>query len=262
MIDTHCHILPGLDDGPATLDESLDLARELVNQGVGAVAATSHVSDQYPNTLEDIAEGVEAVREALREQGIPLHVLPAAEMSANQVLARAQGDLSGFALGQAYVLVEPPRVGGAAALPTLVAAIQGSGLRPVIAHPERASDARDQLRTLEELARAGVVFQVVASSLFAVRRPDIQRTALALLDGGIATCIASDAHGQSYRPPFIADAWDLAADRWGEPYARWLLDDVPGALLLGAQLPRRPERATARRRGARRFMSRKVRGAL
>ena len=112
MIDTHCHILPGLDDGPPPSTSRSTWRASWCAQGVGAVAATSHVSDQYPNSLEDIADGVEQVREALREQGIPLHVLPAAEMSANQVLARAQGDLSGFALGQAYVLVEPPRVGG------------------------------------------------------------------------------------------------------------------------------------------------------
>jgi protein-tyrosine phosphatase len=242
MIDIHCHVLPGLDDGPGGRDEAVELGRALAEQGVRAVGATPHVSRRYPNTLEDIAAAAEGLRSALSEAGVELQVVPGAEVSANLALELGAEELAALAFGGAYLVVEPPRVGGLRSMSIMVSLVLSKGLTPILAHPERVPEVQADPGRLDALRSSGALVQVVSNSLEGKGEREASRAAWTLLERDLVDSVGSDAHGAS-RPPRLRGARSALADRYGHAYADWLLCEVPAAVLVGDGLPRRPPRA-------------------
>ena len=118
MIDLHCHILAGLDDGARTLEDSLDFARAFVSQGVPIVAATPHVRDDYPTTAEEMGSCLEVLGRELTRRSIPLRVFPGGEISLEVLDRLTPAELRAFGLAgnPGYVLLEYPYVGWPLAL--------------------------------------------------------------------------------------------------------------------------------------------------
>jgi len=241
MIDLHAHVLPGIDDGPKTLADSLDLLRAAHADGIARVAATPHVREDYPTRPEEMERLLAEVREAARAEGIPIEVLPGGEIALTQLAELEDDDLRRFGLGgnPALLLLEFPYQGWPLALQEQAFRLAARGFTVVLAHPERSAEVQEEPTRLAPLVEAGVLVQLTAASVDGRlgRRP--QQCARALLDAGLAHVLASDAHAPAVR----AAGLSAAAEALDSPeLALWLTDAVPRALLAGEPLPARPAR--------------------
>jgi protein-tyrosine phosphatase len=241
MIDLHAHILPGLDDGVATVEEACELARRAAAEGITAIAATPHVREDYPTTPAQMEAAVRDLRRELRVADIAVDILPGGEIALDSLGLLGQEDLLRFSLAQSgrYLLVEFPYVGWPLALETSLWKVQAAGLVPIIAHPERNREVQERPGLLAPLIAAGTLVQVTAASLDGRLGPSSQTAAQALLKDGTAHLIASDAHGPAIREPGLADAFAAVGD---VALARYLTEEVPAAIVAGDPLPMRPAR--------------------
>jgi protein-tyrosine phosphatase len=239
MIDLHCHILPGIDDGPDTLDETLALAREFVAAGTRTVVATSHVSPAYPNSSQTIAAGVAAVNARLVAEQIPLEVLAGGEVATTIVDALAPRELEALRLGGGpWLLVESPFTAVVHTMPILVGLLRDAGHQILLAHPERCPGFHRQPDVLAGLiADHGVLTSVTAGALVGRFGRDVERFALDMARLGQIHNVASDAHDCDRRPPGIADL--LEACGLGE-HIELLTEAMPRSLLEGMDMPEHP----------------------
>jgi protein-tyrosine phosphatase len=253
VIDLHCHVLPGLDDGPADDAEAAALLAHLAAPGIDVVAATPHYRADYPGvTPQSVRDAVARTRKL--SGGVPA-VLPAGEVNVSWAIVASDADLRAASYGGLgkYVLVESP----AGALPPqfddLMFRLRTSGLRPVLAHPERTQAFQEAPARLGRMAGAGVLVQLNAGSLLTEKRGSrARRLAVALLREGVATVIATDTHSAAGFPPRLSSAVEAAAQEVGAR-AQWMVTDAPAAILAGEPLPERPPPAEAVRRRRRRL---------
>jgi protein-tyrosine phosphatase len=239
VIDLHSHILAGLDDGPRAWDESLELARRAVSTGVTAMAATPHVREDYPTTADAMEAGVAEIRALLEEADIPLRVLPGGEIAVEELDRRSPDELRRFGLGgnPAYLLVETPYYGLPLDFENRLFRLRALGIVPVVAHPERNPDLRDDRALLGRIVSAGALLQVTADSLAGGAGRRTRDSARGLVDSGLAHCVASDAHGPQVRRAGL----ESVSAAVGDPaLAEWLTRGVPEAIVSGAPLPQRP----------------------
>lgn len=207
MIDTHCHILPGLDDGAPDLAVSLAMARVAANDGIRTIVATPHVTaDGVGPEPALVRERVAELQAAITAEGLALQVLPGTEYAASDVLATLAkaGQVMTVADQGRHVLVEMFFNARTDFIEQLVFALQIAGLTPVIAHPERSLMAREKPQVLRELALRGCLMQVNCASLTGDEGRAIQNVAQALLREGLVDLIATDAHDPRRRPPLLS----------------------------------------------------------
>jgi protein-tyrosine phosphatase len=240
VIDLHCHVLPGIDDGPETIAGSVVLARAAERAGIRTLVATPHVSWRYANTSEVIARGVAALNERLAEEGVELEVLAGAEIAMTRIADTAGDELERLALGaNGWLLVEPPFTPAASGLDTILLELQRQGHRILLAHPERCPAFHRDPEMLARLVHGGILTSITAGSLVGRFGTTPQRFALDLLREGLAHNVASDAHDALDRAPGIANEIEQAGLG---PLADWLTLQVPGAILAGEdRVPARPE---------------------
>ena len=247
MIDLHTHILPGLDDGPRTLGESVELARAFVAEGVTIVAGTPHVRYDYATSVEAMEAARTRLRAELEAQGIPLDVRGGGEVALDELELLGESALAGFGLGgnPRLVLLEFPYYGWPLPLESIVSELVARRVVPVLAHPERNADVAERPERLRPVVQAGAYVQLTASSLDGTAGSALARCARRLLDSGLAHLVASDWHGGTIRRSGLR-AGALAA---GDPaLAAWLTEAVPRALLAGMPPPPRPTALGSRRR--------------
>ena len=248
MIDLHCHLLPGLDDGPATIAESREIARRAVAEGVTAIAATPHVREDYPTGVDAMESAVSAVRDDFAASAINVEVLHGAEVALELVAHLSQEELTRFTLAQTgrYLLVEFPYRGWPLGLEQALFRLRLSGLTPVLAHPERNDEVEREPTRLEPAVRAGALVQLTAASLDGRFGRAAQATAERLLELRLAHVLASDAHAPSLRGGGVSAAVDAIGD--GD-LARYLTEEAPAAIVAGERVREPPPRqASARRR--------------
>jgi protein-tyrosine phosphatase len=239
MVDTHCHLLRGLDDGPKTLDESVALAAELVEAGVRTVVCTPHLSRRYPTDFAVAQKRLVELEAALREAGLALELSLAAEIAPGLAVTMDNAELRRHAIGDRFVLVELEANTAASFAPVIAEQLARDGLFPVLAHPERCRAVRRDTAPLIAAREAGAVVQVVANSLGGAWGSTIARAAWGFIARGRADLVASDAHR-----PGRADALGLVLtrlyDRLGEDEVQRLTVETPRALLAGLT-PQRPD---------------------
>jgi protein-tyrosine phosphatase len=250
VIDLHCHVLPGIDDGPRTIEDSLALCRMQAQLGVRTVVATPHVSWDWPAvTPEVIADGVRTVNAACRAEGIDLTVIAGAEVALTRAIELSDEQLTALRLGDGpWLLLEPPPspAAGAGAEATIVSLLH-RGHRLLIAHPERCPAFLTDREPLERLVSGGALCSITAGALTGRFGREVKKFALGLVADGLAHDVASDAHGASpRRPPGMAA--ELAEAGHAE-LTPWLCDAVPQAILAGTTVPPRPATSRPRRRG-------------
>ena len=239
MIDLHTHVLPGIDDGPGTMDGSLELLRAAHADGISRMAATPHVRDDYPTPVEEMERLVGEVNAAAREAGIPVEVLPGGELDLGYMQQLDDETLRRFGLGgnPNVLLLETPYRGWAVGIHDVVFRLQMRGFSVVLAHPERNADVQADPEQLRPIVDAGVYVQLTAASVDGRLGRASASASSALLDAGLAHLIASDAHAPAIRAIGMSAAAEAVGD---EALGRWLTHDVPAALLAGATPPPRP----------------------
>jgi protein-tyrosine phosphatase len=251
MIDLHCHVLPAIDDGPGTLEESVRLARVAAAEGTRVLAATCHVSHRYPTTAAEMKQGVERVNAALREQGIPVEVVTGAEV-APEILPRLERDeLERLTLGGGpYLLLEAPLSAVGGELEEAVRALQADGFGIVLAHPERCPSFHREPDRIRALVATGVLCSVTASSFTGRFGRPVQSLTKRLLEEGLVHNVASDAHDAEVRPPALRSSLEAAGARLAglDGMIPWLTEAAPEAILAGRPLPPPPPAPRSRRR--------------
>lgn len=234
-IDIHAHILPGLDDGPETPEESLEMASAFVKAGYTTVVATPHViPGVYDHARTTILQSVRRFQEQLQAARIPLTVLPGAEYHVSDrllPLLRA-GELLTLNDTGKYLLVELPFYQIPEYVSQVLFELLLAGVTPVIAHPERNDYLVRHPGALAEMVRKGVLAQVTAASLTGLFGGEARRVAARFLQDGTAHFVATDAHGADRR----LEAGPQAA-RLFPAQSTALFYDHPAAVLRGAALP-------------------------
>jgi protein-tyrosine phosphatase len=241
-VDLHFHLLPGVDDGPSDLDESLDLARAALHAGTGAVVATPHVRDDLgPTDAREITERVRELRSALAAAGIPLAVGCGGELGHEMAFRLCRDELDLLAhgpRGARWLLVETPFHGIGEDFHAATAELRARGFGVLVAHPERSADAAlDGAAGLRREVAAGSLAQVNALSLTGGHGEEARRSAWELLADGLVAVIASDAHGPS-RPPALRSAHAALLEGGLSPAAASALVEAgPRGLLAGGIRP-------------------------
>lgn len=199
--DLHCHILPGVDDGPPTMDESLRLALGQVRDGVRRVVATPHHGQRMRVEAEVMQAGVAALNAELARHEIPLEVLPGAEVAMARLPDLDADDLGALALGGGrWILLEAPTA-GQFPVEAAVRQVQSMGFEVLLAHPERCAVFSRDFSLLEACIRAGARASLTASSLTGAFGRPTRRIALQMVEAGLIHNVASDAHDAVRRAP-------------------------------------------------------------
>lgn len=244
LVDLHFHLLPGVDDGPADLGESLDLARAAVHAGTGTVVATPHVRPDLGTTdARGIAERVRELRSELAAARIPLTVRRGGELGHEMVFRLDRDELDLLAQGPAgarWLLVETPFHGIGENFHAATTELRALGFGVLVAHPERSADAAfDGAAGLRREIAAGSKAQLNALSLTGGHGGDARRSAWELLHDGLVAVVASDAHGPS-RPPALRIAHETLLDGGLAPAAANALVATAPRELLARGMRRTP----------------------
>ncbi|MDO4905422.1 MAG: hypothetical protein Q4A16_07730 [Lautropia sp.] len=238
MIDLHCHLLPGVDDGARTMDDALGLARAAVGNGVRHALLTPHV---YPGVFDNRYSTLKPVydeyKRALRQAQIPLEVYLGGEVhlhpDAMELLAQDELPFMGALSGRKVILVEFPDGTIPVGAEMVCRMFADQGIRWMIAHPERNKAVmRDPMR-IKPFVDMGCMLQLTAASVIgAFGRPAAQ-TAHVLLSRGMAHVVATDAHNLAHRPPRLGEAKSYLTSRFGLGIAYRLTEETPMNILSG-----------------------------
>jgi protein-tyrosine phosphatase len=241
VIDLHFHILPGIDDGPPDLDQSLALARAAQADGVQIVAATPHLRDDHPGVrAEELPARCASLNAAIAEADIALQVVAAGELDVLWVQQASVEELQLASYDQAGtdVLLETPYGPLAPSFDAALERLWSLGYRVLLAHPERNRTFQQAPERLAALVRVGLLVQVTAGSLASREKRSASRAlGMQLITHRLAHVIASDAHrATEFRPPNLSVGFAAAA-AVDAARAQSLVIDAPLAILAGAPLP-------------------------
>jgi protein-tyrosine phosphatase len=251
VIDLHCHVLPGIDDGPETIDGSVALARAAAACGTEAIVATPHVSWHYPNEASTIARLTGELNERLRQEGVPIEVRAGAEIAMTRAVEMEDEEIERLHLGGSpWVLLEPPFSPIVSGIDQVVHKLQNADHRVLLAHPERCPAFQRDPEMVQTLLRGGALASITAGSLTGRFGSTVQRFTKHLVEQRLVHNVASDAHDTVKRPPGIAQELREAGL---EQLTDWFTLEVPAALLAGEEIPARPATQTAARLGGRRL---------
>lgn len=238
LIDLHCHLLPGIDDGPGDLAGSVALARAYVSAGIGRIAATPHVNLRHQNDSSAIHERREEVVARLEREGIALRVEQGAEVAASYADRLDDDELRRMTLGGGeWLLIEPPTRATAFEIHTDVFAVRERGFRVLLAHPERNPALQADPDLIADLVAAGVRTQVTAEALTGRYGSSAERCASWLFDRALVHVLASDAHHATDRPPGLAGELKRAGRR---DLTDYLCREMPAWILDGGEEPATP----------------------
>jgi protein-tyrosine phosphatase len=235
MVDAHCHLLPGIDDGPRTMDRAIALARHAVASGIVTAIVTPHVfAHRYDNTLAGIGAAANAFRTELAARGIRLALGHAAEVHIGpEIMALAEEGvlpLLGTVDGNGIVLLEFPDSHILPGSDKLAAWLLARNIRPLIAHPERNKDVMRNVEAIAPFVQMGCWLQLTAGSITGGFGPDCRKRARQLLERGWVQIIASDAHDTPTRYPELEPGRAAAEDVVGEAESWRLVRERPAAL--------------------------------
>lgn len=240
MVDLHCHILPGLDDGPDTMEQSLKMAETAIADGITHLVATPHANERYWFDYARVRQLRDELQERMGEllkvaTGCDFHVNPE-----NLVSLRKQAKQ--YCINQHdYLLLEFNEISIPPAMDQTLHELQLSGLRLIVTHPERNSILRTHPERLREWVKRGCFVQVTGAALTGGFGPTAQQTGLQWIGEGIVHIVASDGHNNRNRPLRLRPAYDAVVGQFGEKKARALFEDNPLAAFEGGELPHVPE---------------------
>ena len=236
LIDLHCHILPGLDDGARDLDDSLAMARQAQADGIGVVCATPHIRPDHDVRIDELAGRVAELNEAIAREGIAVRVVAGGEVAEPVAAELTDAELGAVSLDGAgrWVLLEPAPGPLSDGLARAVENLRRRGCRAVIAHPERHL-AEDLSQRLSALVTRGALVQATAALL---AEGDAVEGMQALAGRGLVHVLGSDAHSSRAGRPVALDAGlaGLAGVDRVATHLDWIARTAPRGILAGEQL--------------------------
>jgi len=240
MVDLHCHLLPGLDDGPKSFEDSMAMAEDAIADGITHVVATPHASSSH---VFDYTRVSAARRELQREIGERLTLATGCDfhLSHENLLALRENPRPFCVNQKDYLLVEFNEFSIPPALDQTLHELMLAGIRPVVTHPERNAILRTHPERLKQWIRQGCYAQITAGSLTGVFGLAAQENAWAWLADGLIHFVSSDAHNTGRRPLKLKFAYDAVSGKLGEERAKACFVDNPRAAFEGQPLPYVPE---------------------
>ncbi len=240
MVDIHCHILFGLDDGARTIEDSMAMAEDAIADGITHVVGTPHASNEHAFHFARVQAVGEELREKLGERltiatGCDFHLNP-------ENIQSVRNDPAPFCINQKdYLLVEFNEFSIPPSMDQTLHELHLQGLRPIVTHPERNGILRTQPERLRDWVHQGCFVQVTAGSLSGVFGPAAKERAWTWIEQGLVHFVSSDAHNTARRPLKLKFAYEAITELHGEEKARALLIDNPLAAFEGQALPYVPE---------------------
>lgn len=237
MYDLHCHLLPGIDDGPDTLEQALALAQCAVDNGITHAVVTPHIHyGRYENTGPSILENFISFKQAVADAGISLQLGFAGEVRLGfEVMQMVKDNLLPFYgqyQDQHIVLLELPHSHVPPGSDKLVEWLLKHNIRPMIAHPERNKDVMRDYKKLDPFLELGCLLQITADSMVGNFGEKAEFIAHKLVSEGHATILASDGHNLKYRPPRLLAGMAMAETLIGQQQASALVIDTPKAIVF------------------------------
>ena len=233
-VDAHCHVLPGVDDGPRTMNDAVALARLLVRDGFTDVIATPHALGRYDgyNWAPGVRRAVAEFQAELDAQRVPLTVHAGSEVRVDERIPRLlkTDEVLTLADTKRFVLLELPTSMTVSA-DAVMGLFKGASVTIVLAHAERYDMLRRDPAGAEAWVAAGAVLQVNAASLVGDGPDDSRDAAFLWIEQGWLSMLATDAHSVGSRRPRMTEAIDVLMKEFGEEIARTLCLDNPAKLL-------------------------------
>lgn len=237
MIDLHCHILPNVDDGSQSLEESLEMGEQALKDGIETIVATPHtLNGVNTNGVEEVLSGVAALQETLSANHLDLKLHPGADIHlCTDMVARINnGEACTIDDAGKYILLELPSQMIPNGVKDEIFALKLNGITPIITHPERNTMVQHDPGVLYELVQMGALAQVTAMSLTGDFGEFIGQVSATLLRYRLVQIIASDAHSAKDRPPVLSGAVEQAAEILRDyKAAEHMVTSVPAAILSG-----------------------------
>ncbi|MGE7759122.1 tyrosine-protein phosphatase [Peribacillus sp. NPDC097895] len=229
MIDIHSHILPGIDDGAKSIEDSLEMARMAVSEGIHKVIATPHhMNGKYENRKQDIISRVAALNEVLKAEAIPLEILPGQETRIYGEILRDYKleEIVTLNDGGKYLFIELPSAHVPRYTEQLLSDIQFERLTPIIVHPERNQELIENPDLLYKFVNNGTLTQVTAASVSGAFGKNIQKFSMQLIESNLTHFISSDAHNITSRSFKMTEAFDVIEKKFNIDYVELFLDNA------------------------------------
>lgn len=200
QVDMHSHLIPGIDDGSKTMEESLDLIRRLSSYGLRKIITTPHIMyEYYRNTPEIIGIGLEDLRRAVRKEGIEMEIEAAAEYYMDEIfLEKIAAGEKILTFGDNYVLVETGFINKPQMLFDIIFQLEMAGYKPILAHPERYQYLLSDKKLFEELVGRNIILQVNLLSLTGFYSKQVKDFADMMLERGLIRFLGTDCHNDRY----------------------------------------------------------------
>ncbi len=244
MIDLHAHILPGIDDGPRSLEDALEMARLAVADGITTMVATPHlfrrksVEFSNLNRPDDIRQAVVRFNEKLAEEQIELTVLPGCEIPLFVDIIKFIDDQLILTINdtERYICLEMPDTVIPPATDNIIFQLNSRGITPIITHPERNLIFYEMPDKLRRFVSLGCLAQITARSLTRGFGWGVARFTKRLIREGLIHLMATDAHNVAKRPPAMGSALKKLSKMVGEGRARAMVESFPERIIRGDKI--------------------------
>lgn len=229
LVDIHCHILPGIDDGSKDWETSIKLAHAAVKDGITHAVVTPHtLNGRYLNHKKDVIKLTAEYQKCLKDENIPLTVFPGQEVRISGDLPQALDDDDILFLDEdgRYMLLEFPSDDVPSYAKDMIFKIMQRGITPIIVHPERNSRILKEPVILQELIEQGCLVQITASSYIGTFGKDIEEMSRRFIEAGQCSCFASDAHDLPKRQYEYSEALEKLSNEFGQGVAQEYRDNA------------------------------------
>ncbi len=236
FVDIHCHILPGLDDGPQDMAQTLEMLRIARQDGIGHIVASPHIkTGVYENSRQAIADAIRNINGGAN--GIFLY--PGADIHLKRdMLEDVRKGILPLINDKNYLLLELPEyvLPPLAEIEKIIAGLRVNGVTAVITHPERNIAMIENISIAQRLIKAGAVCQVTAGSITGIFGAAVQKACLKMIKKGLVHAVASDAHDTRSRPPVLSHAYARISEKFGPDAAKAFFITNPFRILNGEPL--------------------------
>lgn len=236
VIDLHCHILPGLDDGISTMEDAIEACRIAKDDGIEGIVATPHMREGFFEVSPAEAKrSLFILQEGIKQQGIEIDLFPGAEVHITDNLSQKVNDGSVLTINDTkkYLLLELSYQQYPVEFERLLFSLKISGITPILAHPERVRYFEDDMERISRAVHLGALTQVTSSSILGTFGEDVRRFSLEMASRGLVHIIASDSHDIISRPPTLMEACKEMAKIVGEKEASAMVKDHPSSIVYG-----------------------------